>query len=90
MTTPDQTDQTDQDGAPDETEQDAARNASPGGSMRGESLRYALAALMIAGVVAYLMFGEHKGVGIFAALVAVVLTRLLVLGTGEPSREGKA
>lgn len=73
---------------PDEADRNEARNP-PGGSARGEFWRHALVAVMLIGVVGYIMFGENKGAGIFAALIVMVLTRLLILGTGEPSREGR-
>ena len=57
-------------------------------------VRYAIAGAMLIGVVVFLMRVQDeklRGIGIFAAIVAVILTRLLVLGPGEPGEpEGDA
>jgi len=44
---------------------------------------YILAALLLGGAGAYLMFGEDKATGIFAVLIAAILCRVLVLNIAE-------
>ena len=54
-------------------------------------VRYGIAGAMLIGVIVFLMRVQDeqlRGIGIFAAIVAVILTRLLVLGPGEPGEPG--
>ncbi len=44
---------------------------------------YILAAVLLGGAGAYLMFSANKGLGIFFVLMAAVLSRVLVLNVPE-------
>ena len=46
-------------------------------------LCYLISALLLAGAGAYLILGEDKGLGIFAVLIAAILSRVLVLNIAE-------
>ena len=48
---------------------------------------YILAALLLGGAGAYLIFGRDKGTGIFAVLIAAILCRVLVLNIAEGDPE---
>ena len=40
---------------------------------------YILSALMLIGACAYTIYGPHRGLGIFFILIAVVLSRVLII-----------
>ncbi|MBT8486690.1 MAG: hypothetical protein HKO59_08710 [Phycisphaerales bacterium] len=44
---------------------------------------HALAAVLLGGAGLYLIYGEDKGTGIFAVLIAAILCRLLVIDLDE-------
>jgi hypothetical protein len=46
-------------------------------------LCYITGAMLLVGAGAYLILGEHPGLGIFMVLVAAVLNRVLILNLAE-------
>jgi len=51
------------------------------------TFRHATAALLLGGVLAWLLFGDYKGIALGAAIPVVLLCRVLVIPSEEdPSR----